>query len=155
MITDLLSLNSPKINFFCAAILHPSIVFFFLILRPLLKITFPQGFRFSKNIGHPTSRSGAKRCLSGRSKVNTRTICPPPHVFWNPPPTKKVWTPSKKKCWPEKEKLPLPLKKKGFPQKKNVTAKKKYYWWFYLHRLRDSVSPICGIFFWYCNFRQI
>ena len=29
-------------------------------LRPLLSITFPQGFRISKNIGHPTSGSGGK-----------------------------------------------------------------------------------------------
>ena len=30
-------------------------------LRPLLSITFPQGFRISKNIGHPTSGSGGKK----------------------------------------------------------------------------------------------
>ena len=30
-------------------------------LRPLLSITFPQGFRISKNIGHPTSESGGKQ----------------------------------------------------------------------------------------------
>ena len=30
-------------------------------LRPLLAITFPQGFRISKNIGHPTSGSGGKK----------------------------------------------------------------------------------------------
>ena len=29
-------------------------------LRPLLSITFSQGFRISKNIGHPTSESGGK-----------------------------------------------------------------------------------------------
>ena len=30
------------------------------ILRPLLSITFPQGFRISKNLGHPTSGSEGK-----------------------------------------------------------------------------------------------
>ena len=32
-------------------------------LRPLLSITFPQGFRISKNIGHPTSESGGKKTV--------------------------------------------------------------------------------------------
>ena len=32
----------------------------FLILRPLLSITFPQAFRISKNFGHPTLGSGGK-----------------------------------------------------------------------------------------------
>ena len=30
-------------------------------MRPLLSITFPQGFQISKNIGHPTSGSGGKK----------------------------------------------------------------------------------------------
>ena len=30
-------------------------------LRPLLSITFPQGFRISRNIGHPTLGSGGKK----------------------------------------------------------------------------------------------
>ena len=30
-------------------------------MRPLLSTTFPQGFRISKNIGHPTSGSGGKK----------------------------------------------------------------------------------------------
>ena len=30
-------------------------------MRPLLSITFPQGFGISKNIGHPTSGSGGKK----------------------------------------------------------------------------------------------
>ena len=29
--------------------------------RPLLSITFPQGFRISKRIGHPTLGSGGKK----------------------------------------------------------------------------------------------
>ena len=33
------------------------------ILRPLLSSTFPQGFRISKNFGHPTSESGGKMRL--------------------------------------------------------------------------------------------
>ena len=32
-------------------------------LRPLLSITFPQGFRISKDIGHPTSGSGGKKTV--------------------------------------------------------------------------------------------
>ena len=30
-------------------------------LRPLLAVTFPQGFRISKNIGHPTLENGGKK----------------------------------------------------------------------------------------------
>ena len=32
-------------------------------VRPLLSITFPQGFRISKNIGHPTLGKGGKKTL--------------------------------------------------------------------------------------------
>ena len=32
-------------------------------VTPLLSITFPQGFRISKNIGHPTSGSGGKKTV--------------------------------------------------------------------------------------------
>ena len=32
-------------------------------LRPLFSITFPQGFRISKNIRHPTSGSGGKKTV--------------------------------------------------------------------------------------------
>ena len=35
--------------------------YFFLILGPLLFITFPRGFRISKNIGHPILGSGGKK----------------------------------------------------------------------------------------------
>ena len=38
-------------------------------MRPLLLIIFPQGFRISKNIGHPT----LGRRLNDTSKVNTQT----------------------------------------------------------------------------------
>ena len=38
-------------------------------LRPLLSITFPQGFRISKNIGHPTSGSGGKKTVKRYLKV--------------------------------------------------------------------------------------
>ena len=33
-------------------------------LRRLLSITFPQGFRISKNFGHPTSGSGGKKTFN-------------------------------------------------------------------------------------------
>ena len=51
-----------KKTFFCAAILdHFKQKCSY--LRPLLSITFPQGFRISKNIGHPTSRSGGTKTV--------------------------------------------------------------------------------------------
>ena len=34
-------------------------------MRPLLSITFPQGFQISKNIGHPTLGSGGKKTFKG------------------------------------------------------------------------------------------
>ena len=54
--------NSPKNIFFCAAISHHLLIILFLFfnLRPLISITFPQGFRISKFFGHPTSGSGGK-----------------------------------------------------------------------------------------------
>ena len=45
-------------------------------LRPLLSITFPQGFRISKNIGHPTSGSGGTKTFKRYLKsehTHTRT----------------------------------------------------------------------------------
>ena len=45
-------------------------------VRPLLSITFPQGFRISKNIGHPTSGSGGKKTVKRYLKseqTNTQT----------------------------------------------------------------------------------
>ena len=49
-----------KKNFFYAAIWDHFPTKFFWILRPLLSSNFPQGFRSSKNFGHPTSGSGGK-----------------------------------------------------------------------------------------------
>ena len=37
-------------------------------VRPLLSITFPQGFRISKNIGHPTSGSGGTKTVKKDGK---------------------------------------------------------------------------------------
>ena len=42
-------------------------------LRPLLFITFPQGFRISKNMEQRLREVGGKRRLNGTSKVNTQT----------------------------------------------------------------------------------
>ena len=45
-------------------------------LKPLLSITFPQGFRICKNIGHPTSGSGGKKTFKRYLKsehTDTRT----------------------------------------------------------------------------------
>ena len=33
-------------------------------MRPLLSITFPQGFQISKSVGHPTSGSGGKKTFN-------------------------------------------------------------------------------------------
>ena len=67
--------NQQKKTFFCAAILDH-----FQTknsnLRPHLSITFPQGFRISKNIGHPTSGSGGKKAVKRYLKsehTNTQT----------------------------------------------------------------------------------
>ena len=47
-------------------------------LRPFLSITFLQGFRISKNIGHPISGSGGKRTvkryLKSKKKVMKKTF---------------------------------------------------------------------------------
>ena len=42
-------------------------------LRPLLSITFPQGFQISLNIGHLTSGSGGTKTFKRYLKVNRRT----------------------------------------------------------------------------------
>ena len=65
------------------------------------------------------------------------------------PPQKKFSSSfrSQKKYWfPLKKILGLPQKKKFGPQKK---IKLKWYWCYYPHRSRDSVSPVCAIcYFW-------
>ena len=43
-------------------------------LRPLLSITFPQGFRISNNIEHPTSGSGGKKKFKGIVHYFTMSI---------------------------------------------------------------------------------
>ena len=74
MINDLLSLDSPPQKK-CAAILHPLLVFF-KILRSLLLITFPQGFRISKNIGHLTLGSVGKNMFKHMDKLTYRKHWP-------------------------------------------------------------------------------
>ena len=54
--------KNKKRTFFCAAILD-NFKQKSSYLRPLLYITFPQGFRISKNIGHPTSGSVGKKTV--------------------------------------------------------------------------------------------
>ena len=48
-------------------------------VRPLLSITFPQGFCISKNIGHPTSGTGSKktvkRYLKSEKKKKKNFFC--------------------------------------------------------------------------------
>ena len=51
-----------KKTFFCAVILD-NFKQKCSYLRPLLSITFPQGLRISKNIGHTTSGSGGKKIV--------------------------------------------------------------------------------------------
>ena len=56
--------NSQKNYFFlCAQRFYTFYKQKFSNWRPLLSITFPQGFRISKNIGHPTSGSGGKKTV--------------------------------------------------------------------------------------------
>ena len=50
-----------KENLCGATILQPLLVKKFSNLRPFLSITFPQGFRTSKNFGHPTLGCGGKK----------------------------------------------------------------------------------------------
>ena len=54
--------NEREKNFLCAAILD-NFKQKCSYLRPLLSITFPQGFRISKNIGHPNSGNGGKKTV--------------------------------------------------------------------------------------------
>ena len=67
--------SAKKQLFFCAAILDP-----FQKkcshLRPLLSITFPQGFQNSINFGHLTLGRGKKRRLNGTAKSKQT----PPHT---------------------------------------------------------------------------
>ena len=53
--------NSPKNKLFFARRFYTLYEQKFSNLRPLLSITFPQGFRISKIFGHPTSGSGGKK----------------------------------------------------------------------------------------------
>ena len=64
--------SAKKQTFFCAAILD-HFQKKCLNVTPLLSITFPQKFRISKNIGHPTSESGPKRPLNSTLKVERQT----------------------------------------------------------------------------------
>ena len=63
-------LRKKKIQnlFFAVAILHPNIQKFFLNLIPLFSITFPQGFRKSKQFGHWTLRNGGKKTVKRSDK---------------------------------------------------------------------------------------
>ena len=60
---DLKSEKSEEKNFFCARRFQTVWKQKFSYLRPLLSITFPQEFRISKNIGHPTLGSGGKKTV--------------------------------------------------------------------------------------------
>ena len=60
-----------KTNFFCKAILHHLLVKKIANLRPLLSITFPQGFRISKFFGYLTSGSGGKKTFKRYLKSDT------------------------------------------------------------------------------------
>ena len=53
--------NQPKKTIFFVWRFQTTSKLKFSNLRPLLSITFPQGFQISKNIGHPTSGSGGKK----------------------------------------------------------------------------------------------
>ena len=61
-------------------------------LRPFLSITFPQGFRISKNIGHPTSGSGGKKTVkqSEQSVTDRQTHKTKTKKKWRNPLLKKT-----------------------------------------------------------------
>ena len=70
--------SSKKNYFFCLAILDH----FKQIcsnLRPLFSITFPQGFRISQHIGHPTSESWGKKSLKRYLKSEQTDTHTRPH----------------------------------------------------------------------------
>ena len=72
MMNDLLSLN---LSAAAAAIFKPFISIFF-YSKTTFFITFPQGFRIFKNIGHLTSRNGGKKMFKRYLKskhTNTHT----------------------------------------------------------------------------------
>ena len=53
-------------------------------MTPLLSITFPQGFRISKNIGHPTSGSGGKKTVKRylKSEQTDRHTHTQTNIIW-------------------------------------------------------------------------
>ena len=53
--------NLPKKNNFFVRQFYFLYKLKFSNVRPLLSITFPQGFQISKNFGYPTSGSGGKK----------------------------------------------------------------------------------------------
>ena len=61
-------------------------------LRPLLSITFPQGFRISKKLGHWTSGSGGKKTgkQSEQSVTNRKTHKTKTKKKWQNPSSKKT-----------------------------------------------------------------
>ena len=63
---------AQQLFFFWAAILHPLLVKFS-NLRPVLSITFPQGFQISKIFGHPTSENGGKKTFKRYLKSDEYT----------------------------------------------------------------------------------
>ena len=64
--------NQPKGIFFCLAILDHFQKKMFKV-RPLISITFPEGFRNSKNIGHQTLGSGGKQTFKDYLKIDRQT----------------------------------------------------------------------------------
>ena len=68
----------------------------------------------------------------------------PKKIKLDPPPI--FFEPLQKQIFGCKKKWTLPQKKLFLTPSKKKFVKKKLYRGYYLQRLRDSVSPVCGIF---------
>ena len=101
-------------------------------MRPLLSTTFPQGFRISKNIGHPTSGSGAKKTFKWYLKSEHANTCT------------NTWT--KRQTDISTYRKHRPRGSEGYTTRiRRLLAGFFWYRCYYPHRSRD-VSPVCRIF---------
>ena len=98
-------------------------------MRPLLFITFPHGFRISKNFGHPTSGSGGKKTVKRylKSEQTDRQTDRQTHI----------WT----------YRLIESIDPEGRCfENPGLSYRVSYYQCYYPHLPSESVSAECGIF---------
>ena len=84
-------------------------------VRPLLSISFPQGFRISKYIGHPTSGSGGKKTVKKDRKPKKTEKSEEKKLFF----ARRFQTVFKQKCSYLKPLLPITFPQ-GFRISKNI-----------------------------------